>query len=49
MHVQGGRSACDRLIDDCRRGPRAGRVDRVEVVRAPHDATLSGYAVLRSQ
>jgi ADP-ribose pyrophosphatase len=49
MHVQGDRSACDRLIDDCRRGPRAGRVDRVEVVRAPHDATLSGYAVLRSQ
>jgi ADP-ribose pyrophosphatase len=48
MRVQGERVACDRLIDECRRGPRACRVARIEVDRAPRDDTLSDFALLRS-
>ena len=33
--IQGPREACDRLIERCRRGPRAARVDAVVVRRAP--------------
>lgn len=49
MHVQGDRAACDDLIDDCRRGPRASRVERIEVTRAARDDSLSGFAMMPSQ
>jgi ADP-ribose pyrophosphatase len=47
-HVQGGSPACDRFIDDCREGPRACRVERIEIERAPVDAALAGFRLERS-
>jgi len=46
--VQGERGACDAFIDACAEGPRAGRVERVEVTRAPFDGALHGFEVRRS-
>ena len=48
-HVQGSRAACDRFIDACREGPRACRVERVDVARAPVDDALRGFDVRRSE
>ena len=42
-HVQGARAACDRFIDACREGPRAARVERIEIVRAARDAALRDF------
>ena len=42
--IQGPREACDRLVERCRRGPRAARVDAIVVVRADRDPTLVDFA-----
>jgi ADP-ribose pyrophosphatase len=47
-HLQGESHACDRFIDDCREGPRACRVERIEVERAPFDASLADFRLERS-
>jgi ADP-ribose pyrophosphatase len=44
-HVQGERAACDRFIDACRNGPRACRVERIEVQRAPVEPALADFAM----
>jgi len=48
VHAQGASRTVDRLIDECRRGPRGCRVERIEVVRAPRDE-LSGFVQKRTQ
>jgi ADP-ribose pyrophosphatase len=48
-HVQGEREACDAFIDECVQGPRAGRVERIEVTRAPLDGAMRGFELRRSQ
>lgn len=48
-HVEGPRDACDRFIDACRRGPRACRVDRIEVNRVAQDASLREFGLRRTQ
>jgi acylphosphatase len=47
-HLQGESRACDRFIDDCRQGPRACRVDLIEVERAPFDPSLADFRLERS-
>jgi ADP-ribose pyrophosphatase len=42
-HVQGPRERVDAFIDHCRRGPRAGRVERIEVTRVSEDASLTNF------
>ncbi|MHB8723834.1 MAG: acylphosphatase [Casimicrobiaceae bacterium] len=42
--IQGPRDACDRLLERCRRGPRAAQVDAVVVERSPPEAGLAGFA-----
>ena len=41
--IQGSRDACDRLVDDCLRGPSAARVARVEVARSDGSGTQGGF------
>ncbi|HJU24230.1 MAG TPA: acylphosphatase [Casimicrobiaceae bacterium] len=48
-HLQGTRDACDRFVDACRAGPRACRVERIDVERAPFDDTLSEFGLMRSR
>ena len=48
VRVQGGREACDRFADACRRGPRAARVTRIEIARTGYEAKLSGFDLLPS-
>lgn len=43
VHAQGEGHAIDRLIDECRRGPRGCSIARIEVARAPRDDALSGF------
>ncbi|HEX6792853.1 MAG TPA: acylphosphatase [Casimicrobiaceae bacterium] len=47
--VQGAREACDAFVDECVEGPRAGRVERIEVTRAPFDSALRGFELRRSE
>jgi len=47
--VQGAREACDAFIDQCIEGPRAGRVERIEVTRAPFDGALRRFELRRSE
>jgi ADP-ribose pyrophosphatase len=47
-HVQGPREAGDRFIDACAGGPRACRVERIHVTRAPRDDTLRDFESRRS-
>jgi len=42
-HLQGDAAACDRMVDDCRVGPRGARVDMIQVTRAPYDAALRDF------
>ena len=42
--IQGPREACDHLVERCRRGPRAARVDAIVVMRSDRDPTLVGFA-----
>lgn len=42
--IQGPRDACDRLLERCRRGPRAAQVDTVVVERSPPAVGLAGFA-----
>jgi ADP-ribose pyrophosphatase len=42
--IQGPREASDRLIERCRRGPRAAQVDAVVVERVAPEAGLTGFA-----
>jgi acylphosphatase len=49
VHVQGERDTCDRFVDACRRGPRASRVDRIEVNRAACDEALRDFALGRTE
>ncbi|HEX6138798.1 MAG TPA: acylphosphatase [Casimicrobiaceae bacterium] len=46
--VQGDRAAVDRFADGCARGPRAARVERIEITRSAFDAALSGFELLPS-
>jgi acylphosphatase len=48
-HVQGAREACDAFVERCRRGPPAGDVERIEVVRAPRDAALVDFEMRRTR
>lgn len=45
--VQGDAIACERFADDCRHGPRAARVERIEIARSPLQA-LSDFELTRS-
>jgi ADP-ribose pyrophosphatase len=47
--LQGESGAVDAFIDACLEGPRGCRVERIEVVRAPGDETLAGFAMRRSE
>ena len=42
--IQGPRDACDRLLERCRRGPRAAQVDAVVVERSLPEGGLAGFA-----
>ena len=46
--LQGPREACDRLIERCRRGPRAARVEAVVVAAVAPDPAISGFERRRS-
>ena len=48
VQVQGERGVVDRFVDACGRGPRAARVERIEITRCAFDATLSGFELLPS-
>ena len=48
-HVQGPREICDRFVEACRRGPRAGRVDRIEVERAAPIEALRDFGQRRTE
>ena len=41
--LQGPREACDRLIERCRRGPRAARVEAIVVAAVAPDPGISGF------
>jgi protein-L-isoaspartate(D-aspartate) O-methyltransferase len=45
LHLQGHSSDVDAMLDWCRVGPPAARVDRVEVSEAPADGSLTGFEV----
>jgi ADP-ribose pyrophosphatase len=47
-HVQGDAIACERFFEDCRRGPRAARVERLEIARSPLQDGLSEFALAPS-
>jgi ADP-ribose pyrophosphatase len=49
MHAQGDSGACDRLVDACRRGPRAARVERIVIERRTYELALSGFELAGSQ
>ncbi|MGE5669077.1 MAG: acylphosphatase [Betaproteobacteria bacterium] len=42
--IQGTREACDRLIERCRRGPRAAQVDAIVIRRVAPEAGIAGFA-----
>lgn len=42
-HVEGERNPCDRFVAQCREGPRAARVTRIEIERTAPDAALTGF------
>jgi len=46
--VQGDTAACERFTENCRRGPRAARVERIEITRSPWQAPLAGFELVHS-
>jgi ADP-ribose pyrophosphatase len=46
--VQGDTAACERFTEYCRRGPRAARVERIEITRKPWQAALAGFELAHS-
>ena len=47
LQVQGDTGACERFVDACRRGPRAARVERIEMTRSPLQAELADFELAR--
>ena len=45
LHLEGPPAAVDAMLDWCRVGPPAARVDRVEVQDAPADEALTTFEV----
>ena len=41
--VQGDTGACERFVDACLQGPRAARVERIEMTRSPLQDALAGF------
>jgi ADP-ribose pyrophosphatase len=48
MRIQGDRGTCDRFVDACVRGPRAARVERIELARSACDAALAEFTLRAS-
>lgn len=46
--VQGDTPACERFVEGCRRGPRAARVERIEIARSPLQGDLAQFEVAPS-
>ena len=46
--VQGDTVACERFTENCRRGPRAARVERIEITRSPLQPRLVDFELAPS-
>jgi len=46
--VQGDTGACERFTENCRRGPRAARVERIEITRSPLQPGLVDFELAPS-
>jgi acylphosphatase len=47
--VQGDTAACERFTENCRRGPRAARVEWIEIMRSPFQAALVDFELAPSE
>jgi acylphosphatase len=47
--VQGDPAACERFTENCRRGPRAARVEWIEIMRSPLQAALVDFELAPSE
>lgn len=43
---EGGRQEIDKMLDWCRQGPPASRVDHVEVIDEPFTGDLQGFRIV---